>query len=72
MCLPLDSEADLTLQIIADLEQRLSRLDSGSDLKSTEMKHEIKKLQGELNDAKDANKKLETHLNAAKEEVTAV
>ena len=60
----------LVWQIIADLEQRLSRLDSGSDHKTAEVKHEIKTLQIELNDAKDANKKLEAQLATAREEVT--
>lgn len=56
-------------QIIADLEQRLSRLDTGFDSKSLEMRHEVKKLQNELREAAEENRKLEQQVASTKEEV---
>ena len=57
------------LQIIHDLEQRLSRLDTGNDTKTNELRYEIKKLESELNEAKEHSKRLENQLASTKEEV---
>ena len=59
-------------QIINDLEQRLSRLDNGSDTKTAELKYEIKKLENELNEANERAKKLENQLTASNEQVSGL
>ena len=48
----------------------MSRLDTGFDTKSLELRHEIKKLQSELREAAEENRKLENALGSTKEEVS--